>query len=43
METKEDIKIREILEKHEIPSLSDKTLAALEKIKSKGEAELTGK
>ena len=34
-------RVREILEAHPVPPLPDKTLAALEKIRIKGEKELT--
>jgi trimethylamine--corrinoid protein Co-methyltransferase len=35
-------KVREIIETHRPPALPEKTLAALEEIKIKGEKELTG-
>jgi trimethylamine--corrinoid protein Co-methyltransferase len=36
-------KLKEILDNHKIPPLPTKTVAALHKIKSNGEAELTDK
>jgi trimethylamine--corrinoid protein Co-methyltransferase len=36
-------KLKDIIENHEVPLLSDKTLAALKEIKQRGQKELTGK
>ena len=41
MEARVKEKVKEILDTHNVPSLPDKTLAALEKLKNKGEKELT--
>ena len=34
-------KLKDIIEHHQVPALSDKTLAALDRIKQNGEKELT--
>jgi trimethylamine--corrinoid protein Co-methyltransferase len=41
METRVKESVKDILETHKVPPLADKTLAALEKLKIKGEKELT--
>jgi hypothetical protein len=43
MSTRVRNKVKELLETHKVPPLPDKTLAALEKLKSAGEKELTAK
>jgi trimethylamine--corrinoid protein Co-methyltransferase len=41
MSTRVKDRVKEILETHKVPSLPDKTLSALKKLKTKGEKELT--
>ena len=41
MEARVKERVKEILDTHRVPSLPDKTLSALEKLKTKGEKELT--
>jgi trimethylamine--corrinoid protein Co-methyltransferase len=43
MEQRVQEKVRGIIESHQAPSLPDKTLAALEKLKQQGDAELSSK
>ena len=41
MEARVKERVKEILDTHQVPSLPDKTLSTLEKLKTKGEKELT--